>query len=512
MILSMVRILMIIMVSGVLFAMSTNAAAQKWEEKYLIEKDVPGPYSYEEINKKDYSGITLNVITHEPPNLGEAVMLHARQFEELTGAKINVKPFVYRNLYSEVMWGLRGNKYDVYFYGGEWLADVAPFFEPLPRKMLESKQYKDISKPYKRMSMWEGVPKEVKIDGDKHYMQYRMDLLEDPKYKSQFKAKYGRDLVPPRTWEEYAEVAKFFHGKTMKNGRVIYGAAEITKWDDLVYSQFFKRAAAYAKHPDVKGGYYFELETMTPLINTPGFVEALRDFVEIQDYLPPGGSNFTLVDALKSFGWGESVLSDMWDDAFVKAMEPTSDIRNKVGASLSPGSKKVWNRRTGKWDEFPEINYVPYLPESWGAGVAKSSKHKEAAFDFLGFYSNWANHKSDMLVGRRGMNPFRNSDMERSFWIEKAGWGAKSVDTYMETLKEFSESEHHAYAFNIIEGRRYLVVLTEQISKALKGQIAPQQALDEVAIKWDELTRRIGVEKQKKAYSNIVRLEDGEIQ
>ena len=502
---------LILLMLGMFFLTQVNANAQDWAKRFPIEKDIPGPYSYEEISKKDYSGVTLTVITHEPPNLGEAVILHARQFEELTGATIKVSPVVYRKLYSEVLWGLRNDIYDVYFYGGEWLADVAPFLNPLPEKMLASEQYKDIAKPYKVMSKWEGVPLEVKIDGDKHYLQYRMDLLEDPDYRAQFKEERGRELVPPRTWKEYAEVAKFFHGKVLKNGRVIYGATEITKWDDLVYSQFFKRAASYAKHPEVKGGFYFDLKTMKSLFNTPGFVEALKDFSEIGEYLPPGGKEFTLTDALKSFGWGEAALTDMWDDSFVKAMEPSSDIRNKVGAGISPGSKKVWNRNTGKWDHFPEINQVFYLPESWAAGVAKSSRNKEAAFDFLGFYSNEANHKADLLIGRRGMNPFRNSDRDRSFWMEKAGWGERSVDTYLETLKKCTENPNHVFALNIIEGRRYLVILSEQIRKVFKKQVAPQAALDEVAIKWDELTMRIGVEKQRKAYSNTVRLEDGEM-
>ena len=40
---------------------------------------------------------------------------------------------------------------------------------------------------------------------------------------------------------------------------------------------------------------------MKPLINTPGFVEALKDFVQMQQFYPPGGSNFTLTSAADSF-------------------------------------------------------------------------------------------------------------------------------------------------------------------------------------------------------------------
>ena len=43
----------------------------------------------------------------------------------------------------------------------------------------------------------------------------------------------------------------------------------------MLGNYFIKRAAPYAKHPEVGGGFYFDLETMEPLINTPGFVAAL---------------------------------------------------------------------------------------------------------------------------------------------------------------------------------------------------------------------------------------------
>jgi multiple sugar transport system substrate-binding protein len=40
---------------------------------------------------------------------------------------------------------------------------------------------------------------------------YRKDLLEDPKGKAAFKAKYGYELRPPDTWKEWLDVAAFFN-------------------------------------------------------------------------------------------------------------------------------------------------------------------------------------------------------------------------------------------------------------------------------------------------------------
>jgi multiple sugar transport system substrate-binding protein len=80
---------------------------------------------------------------------------------------------------------------------------------------------------------------------------------------------------------------------------------------------------------------FFDLETMKPNINNPGFVEALTDWVEATKYVPPGGTNFGLGDEIGSFGGGQTLFSFSWDDAFIAAMQDDSPIKNKVGSSSS---------------------------------------------------------------------------------------------------------------------------------------------------------------------------------
>ena len=101
-----------------------------------------------------------------------------------------------------------------------------------------------------------------------------------------------------------------------------------------------------------RGGFFFDLKTMEPLVNTPGWVRGLQLFVEAQKAFPPGGNNFGLGDEIFSFGGGQSLMSYSWDDAFIQAMQEDSRIRNKVAAAPLPGADEVWNRQTGKWDKF----------------------------------------------------------------------------------------------------------------------------------------------------------------
>jgi multiple sugar transport system substrate-binding protein len=472
--------------------------------------DPADPFSHEAIGKKDYRGVTLNVLTLATPVLGEPVVLHAGEFEKLTGAKVNVTRVPFPEFYQETLLGLRQNKYDALTFGSMWIADLVPFLEPIPRGMLRSPQYRDVLPHYKRVASWGDTAYMVPIDGDRHYLQYRRDLIENPEYRAEFRKKMGRDLRVPRTWPELQEIARFFHGRKLPDGGVISGIAEVTVSDALLGNYFIKRAAPYAKHPAVKGGFYFDLKTMEPLINTPGWVEALKDFVAAQDLYPKGGQSMSFFDAISTFGRGNVVFSDSWDDPFVEAMEPGNPLRNKVAAALSPGSRKVWNRKTGKWDEFPNVNYAPYIVYGWSSGVATSSRHKEAAFDFLGFYANRKNHQSDLNVGRFGMNPFRQSDLDVRLWVEGAGWDPAVARSYVNTLEAQSKSRNRVLDLRIIRGQEYVQLLAVGAYRAITGRETPQAALDGVAERWRELTQRVGVDKQREAYRHVVRFEDNE--
>lgn len=474
------------------------------------DRSVADPYSTAAIAGRSYRGVTLNVLSLEKPVLGEPVELHARQFEKLTGAKINVHFVPFDKLYQELLYGLKHNKYDVVFYGSMWIADVLSYLEPIPHRMLNSPQYQDVLPHYQNIASWGNVAYQVPVDGDRHYLQYRKDLLENDDYRAEFKKRTGRDLAVPRTWPELQEVARFFHGRTLADGQTISGIVEVTVSDALLGNQFIKRAAPYAKHPEVKGGFYFDLETMEPLINTPGFVEALEDFVAAQSLYPPGGQNFTFPQVIGSFGRGDAVFSDSWDDPFIQAMERGNRLRNKVAAAPSPGSRKVWNRKTGKWDIFPAVNYVPYIVYGWTSAVPRSTPHKDAAFDFLGFYANTENHRSDMLVGRFGMNPFRASDLDVRYWVDRAGWDEDVARSYVDTLDRMSKSKNRVIDLRIHRGQEYVYILSVGVYRALTGRESPQAALNTVAERWRQVTRRVGVEKQREAYRHVVRFEDNQ--
>ena len=466
-----------------------------------------GLFSREAMAQKDYHNIHLHILTHVIPNIGEPVVAHAREFEKLTGAKITIKHVPWSQIYPEVMYGLKVGKYDIVTPCSDIIPDTAKYLAPLPEAILASSQWIDIMDYHKMIATYNGKVVQMTIDGDRHALHYRQDVLTDPEIRSEYEEKYGVDLLVPTTWKELNHIAAFLHGRIF-NGKKIYGIVEITKKDDLLYSNFIKRASAYAKHPQVNGGFYFDLETMTPLINTPGWVEALNDFIASQKFYPPGGNDFGLADVNKSFGTGEAIFTDNWDDSFISAMEQTSPCRNKVRIGLSPGSHKVWNRKTMTWDYFEQPNRVPFISMGWTSGVAANSQQKQAAFDFLAYFSNPVNHRKDLTVGRFGINPFRKSDLDIEFWVREAGWDRKVAISYISTLQQQMSAPTRTFDLRIPGTGQYMKALQVAVARALRGLSTPQDALDYAAEQWQKITRQYGIDEQRKHYADIVRMED----
>jgi len=499
--------------SGLALILAASTAAAQDYSSYGIDKDLPGTCSYAAIDAKDYSGRTLNIITHAIPVIGEPTALHAQQFGKLTGAQVNVVHVPFGDLFQRILIPLQSGKnaYDVMFYGSLWIGDLNRFLEPVPEFYQASSGMSDVTKNYLDVARWGETMIQYPMDGDRHYLKYRTDIFDNPEMQAKYKADTGNDLRVPETWEEYNAIAQYFSGWDWSgDGNLNYGSAEVSKRDDLMFSAFISRVAPYAKHPDVGGGFFFDLETMEPLVNTPGWVRGLELFIEAQKAFPPGGTNFGLGDEIFSFGGGQTLMSYSWDDAFVQAMQSDSPIRNMVAAAPLPGAHDVWNRKTGQWDHFDTPNRAPYITWGWTSAVSNLSENKDMAFDYLCFFSNEANTLHDLQIGRFGVNPYRTTHFDAAFWQDQLGWEAKTAETYVATLSGMDESRNRVFDLRVPGVSQFMSSMAAGVAAAMAGQKDPQAAMDDVAAEWRDIVERIGKDRLREAYAKVVALEDNQ--
>src|SRR3546814_6361872 len=127
--------------------------------------------------------------------------------------------------------------FDVITFAPAWTPDFAPYLAESPAEIRETDAWMDIAEVYRdRLMVWDGKHMSQTIDGDLHTLSYRVDLFEDPEEQKAFRDKYGYDLAPPVTWDQYYDIAEFFTRPEEK----LWGTAEAFRRGGQQFWFFFK--------------------------------------------------------------------------------------------------------------------------------------------------------------------------------------------------------------------------------------------------------------------------------
>jgi multiple sugar transport system substrate-binding protein len=149
---------------------------------------------------------------------------------------------------------------------------------------------------------------------------YRKDWFEDPNEKMAFVARYGRDLAPPETWEEFREVAEFFTRPSEKK----HGCALLTGrgYDSLTmgFQQFLWSF----------GGSWGDEKTFQVQghLNGPEAVAALTFMKSLLRYAPKGAENLNYSKTKEAIENGSTAMAM---DYFAFFPDLSAKMGEKVG-------------------------------------------------------------------------------------------------------------------------------------------------------------------------------------
>jgi multiple sugar transport system substrate-binding protein len=447
----------------------------------------------------DYSGVTLTAVSQAGPYIASALRMAGEKWQEQTCGTLNIVEYPFGELYPKLITGVASGNvdFDVMTFAPAWLADFAPYLSTMPAEFTTGAAWDDIAPVYRdRLMVWDGKVISQSMDGDVHTLQYRTDLFGDPKEQEAFKAKYGYDLAPPKTWKEYYDIAEFF----TRPDQGLYGTAEAMVRGGQQFWFFFTHAAPYVNDPDQPGGMFFDPETMDARINNPGWVKALEDYIKSVEYSPPGAQGFTSGDARSAFAGGKVAMNFDWGDTGTIATDPKqSQVAGKLGSALTPGSTEIWSAKDGAWKTYDEPVMSPFMAfGGWQAGVPEASPNKEAAWHFVNTLTNPENSIQAAITGGTGVNPYRTSHFDVTKWLGLMS--EAEATSYLAAQKASIEAPNVALDMRLPGYFSYTEVLEIELSKALAGQVTPQEALDTVAAEWNKLTDDFGRGAQKAAY------------
>ena len=447
-----------------------------------------------------FKGVTITVAVHSGHH-ATPWYNEMKNMEKTLGIKLNVVEMTEEDIYSKELLELTTGTgaYDIVQYNSAWIGDYEPYLLPLDKFILNGGDefaFGDILPGFRYyQNMWGGKIYSVTLDGDTFLLYYRADLFENPEEKAAFKAKYGYELTPPKTWKQVLDIAKFF---TRKKGEKLagstllknfYGYADQAKRGRVYYWYLFRYIPFSAPNPN-----YFDPKTMKPLINSPNAISALENMKECLRYSPPGVLGWEW-DELWSAAMKDGIVAMWihWTDEGKRLNEvPPLPVENpptpKLGIAPTPGVIKNG------------ILYQYTLVDSaWVASICKDSKHPKAAWAVLNYM-----FRPGAVSLRNVMDPNTGWDASRYSHVNSPLWRVKvpGIERYLNV--ELKALEQGYPCLKIPGAYEYMDSLDMNISKYLAGETpTAKEALGAVAKEWNRITKKFGLEKQKEFYRKM---------
>ena len=300
---------------------------------------------------------------------------------------------------------------------------------------------------------------------------------------------------PPATWPQLDDLAKFFQGRDWDgDGAPDHGIALAMGADNegVGNAIFLARAASLGLHRD-QYSFLFDADNMSPRIDSPPFVEAMRGLVDLKASGPPGMERFDAAAAREAFRAGKvALLIDRAERA------ATWSHGKPVGVAPLPGSDRVFEPIRKEWTTASPRNAPSYLPHGggWLVGIngGLAGAQLEAALDFAKYLANPEN--SNRLRAERAfpMLPVRTSQMGQGLPdpisapdVESRLWS----DAVSRTL----QAQRVVPGLRIPGADGYLSDLSKGRVAAAAGE-APDKALAGVAKAWTERAKAAGPKRQ----------------
>ena len=311
-------------------------------------------------------------------------------------------------------------------------------------------------------------------DGDNLQVIYRTDLFNDPTEQKNFKAKYGWDLAPPKTWDQYMQIAEFFTRPPKLYGTAFYAQR------GFCYAWFINIFAGM-------GGHWFS-DDMKPGINSEAGVKALEMLVKQKQYSPPNILQIGYPELNDAFLNGSTAMVVQWNDLPLKVDDPKmSKVVGKGGVA-----------------PIPVRTYMPY---SRVMAVSAFSKNPEDAYKVAAWMQLPDVDITYVYDSNCGQDPYRVSSLKwEAATKNHEGGPALPPDlakAYVETIKEGLKNGYPE--LSIPGAPRYLDILDLYVSQALAGTMPAKAALDAAANEWNSITQAEDPDSQKAAYAAWVK-------
>lgn len=436
---------------------------------------------------KAQSGVTLNMTYEAGLQALDPRNFSGPMWEQLTGMKSNVvelsNPDQYSKAVAEHIAG--SGAYDVLDISPAWtpsLADggvIAPLDDYIA-KYMNPADLEDYHPLYKALPTYKGKIWGFFDDGDMFALYYRKDIFEDPKMVEAYQAKFNAKLAPPKTWEEYTQIAQFITDQMAPD---VYGAGHFRKAGSPG-NQF-----DFLQQYRANGGKLFGDDMKAGLVSDAG-VKTLQNMMAANAASIPGNNELDAVSLWAAFLTGKVAMIYSWPPSGRMAANysqsatainfiPQSQIAGKVGYAVVPGN--------------------PEHATGYNKALSADSANPEAAYLFM----QWACSPPVSLA--RCMLPYALRDPYRISHFKSELYGAL-FPSAKEYLSNLNNSANVGLLDPIMPGAQDYFLSIDRMCTAVWAGADPKASLETAAAEWNETTDRLGVDSQKAFYTEFLKL------
>ncbi|MEG1228962.1 MAG: extracellular solute-binding protein, partial [Flavobacterium sp.] len=297
---------------------------------------------------------------------------------------VEMVPMELHDLYEKTITkkGLKKGKWDIAHLNTDWIFDAAnekavldltSFISQNPPQNYPDGWHKSLLHLQQIKNGTFGLP----FHDGPECLIFRKDLFENPTEKENFKKQFGYELFPPKTWEQFTQIATFFNRPESN----LYGCvfANYPDGHNMVFD--------FCLQLWTRGGSLLDNNNQIN-INHNQAVEALdyyRTIVSNADAVHPGSKNFGSVEAGMAFAEGQAAMAINWF-GFASMCEviDESKVKGKVDITELP---------------FKADCKTASLNVYWLYTIGTGSKNQQLAYDFLRFATT---AESDKLLTTEG--------------------------------------------------------------------------------------------------------------
>lgn len=423
-----------------------------------------------------FAGVKLKLLIVDDPSLASAAERFRGEWRAQTGAEFEVEQCSAAELLSGA------STADAVIYPSHLLGQLAAAgrIVAVPKDVLNDSQlqWQDVFELLRtHEAAWEGEAYAIPFGSPLLVCYCRADLLKELNQ-------------PPRTWGDYEKLAA-------RSGCIEpLGPG----WRGLT---LLARAAAYAKHRDYFS-VLFNLESMTPLIDSPPFVKALEELTRAAKNGPAEQLNYTPDDVRAAFWRGDAGLALTWPTAArASDAEAESEADWDVRIGPLPGSAEVYNPEARQWQPSRSMATMPLLGMAGRlASVTKQSSQSPAAFQLLTGLAG-AEWSARVSTASPSTTLFRQAHVKSPrTWVERS-LKANAAKEYGEVVHQALSGQDSAHALNLPGREEYLAALDRAVERSVRGDATAGEALAECAASWREITERLGLDAQRQAYRRL---------